>query len=81
MNKVLKWSLSAVSHVICVSNTSKENTVLRAALDPQSVSVIPNAVDCTNFYPDPSKRNPEKSFFIFLFFYLKNEILILRLRI
>ena len=61
MNKLLKYSLSAVSHVICVSNTSKENTVLRAALDPQSVSVIPNAVDCTSFYPDPSKRNPDKS--------------------
>ena len=61
MNKILKWSLSAVSHIICVSNTSKENTVLRAALDPQLVSVIPNAVDCTNFYPDPSQRNPEKS--------------------
>ena len=34
MNKLLKLSLSDVTHVICVSNTSKENTVLRASLDP-----------------------------------------------
>ena len=61
MNKFLKWSLSNVSHIICVSNTSKENTVLRAALDPKSVSVIPNAVDCSNFTPNPSFRNPNKS--------------------
>merc|ERR1712137_688188 len=60
MNKLLKFSLSAVNHVICVSNTSKENTVLRAELDPLSVSVIPNAVDCTSFKPDPSNRNPDK---------------------
>ncbi|KAJ1678395.1 Phosphatidylinositol N-acetylglucosaminyltransferase GPI3 subunit, partial [Spiromyces aspiralis] len=33
-NKLLKFVLSDVSHVICVSHTSKENTVLRAALDP-----------------------------------------------
>lgn len=30
---------------------SKENTVLRAALDPQMVSVIPNAVITDNFRP------------------------------
>eukprot|EP01118_Nematostelium_gracile_P018114 TRINITY_DN7939_c0_g1_i1.p1 TRINITY_DN7939_c0_g1~~TRINITY_DN7939_c0_g1_i1.p1 ORF type:complete len:181 (-),score=28.41 TRINITY_DN7939_c0_g1_i1:17-505(-) len=35
MNKVLKFSLSDINHVICVSNTSKENTVLRASLDPR----------------------------------------------
>ena len=40
---------------------SKENTVLRAGLDPKEVSVIPNAVDATMFVPDPSKRNKEKS--------------------
>ncbi|EFA80496.1 GlcNAc transferase [Heterostelium album PN500] len=61
MNKLLKFSLSDISHVICVSNTSKENTVLRAQLDPHLVSVIPNAVDTTQFTPDPSKRDPNKS--------------------
>uniref|UniRef100_A0A7M4EDF2 Phosphatidylinositol glycan anchor biosynthesis class A n=1 Tax=Crocodylus porosus TaxID=8502 RepID=A0A7M4EDF2_CROPO len=36
---------------------SKENTVLRAALDPEIVSVIPNAVDPTDLTPDPSRRD------------------------
>ncbi|PVD36661.1 hypothetical protein C0Q70_03647 [Pomacea canaliculata] len=59
-NKILKFSLADVSHVICVSNTSKENTVLRSRLSPHQVSVIPNAVDATVFVPDPSKRAPDK---------------------
>ncbi|KAI7777958.1 hypothetical protein LA080_002870 [Diaporthe eres] len=50
-NKLLKFTLSDVDHVICVSNTSKENTVLRASLDPLMVSVIPNAVVADNFRP------------------------------
>lgn len=75
-NKLLKFTLSDVDHVICVSNTrcdpnqhvldsheteanasrSKENTVLRASLDPLMVSVIPNAVLAGNFRPlDPSE--------------------------
>ncbi|KIN03824.1 glycosyltransferase family 4 protein [Oidiodendron maius Zn] len=44
-NKLLKFSLSDVDHVIC------ENTVLRASLDPLMVSVIPNAVVAENFRP------------------------------
>ncbi|KAI1084854.1 glycosyltransferase family 4 protein [Whalleya microplaca] len=52
-NKLLKFTLSDVDHVICVSNTCKENTVLRAALDPLMVSVIPNAVVSENFKPRP----------------------------
>lgn len=31
--------------------------MLRAALDPRIVSVIPNAVDPTDFTPDPSRRD------------------------
>ncbi|PSN75005.1 phosphatidylinositol:UDP-GlcNAc transferase PIG-A [Corynespora cassiicola Philippines] len=50
-NKLLKFTLSDVDHVICVSHTSKENTVLRASLDPLMVSVIPNAVVAENFRP------------------------------
>jgi len=60
MNKLLKLTLCDVNHVICVSNTSKENTVLRAMLDPLDVSVIPNAVDSSNFYPTPFIREPNK---------------------
>lgn len=55
-NKVLKFSLHGTNHVICVSHTSKENTVLRANISPLDVSVIPNAVDATVFVPDPSRR-------------------------
>jgi phosphatidylinositol N-acetylglucosaminyltransferase subunit A len=43
---------------------SKENTVLRASLDPLMVSVIPNAVVAENFEPlsyNSSKRTAQKS--------------------
>ncbi|CAD6953223.1 unnamed protein product, partial [Tilletia laevis] len=57
-NKLLRFVLSDVEHVICVSHTGKENTVLRAALDPKDVSVIPNAVVASDFIPDPSAPRP-----------------------
>lgn len=69
-NKVLKFSLSDVDHVVCVSHTSKENTVLRAALNPQNVSVIPNAVVASQFKPDPSAADPNKSRHSFLNIYI-----------
>ncbi|EEQ28584.1 phosphatidylinositol:UDP-GlcNAc transferase subunit PIG-A [Microsporum canis CBS 113480] len=56
-NKLLKFTLSDVDHVICVSHTCKENTVLRASLDPMMVSVIPNALVAENFRP-PSMPGP-----------------------
>uniref|UniRef100_A0A3Q0SX96 phosphatidylinositol N-acetylglucosaminyltransferase n=1 Tax=Amphilophus citrinellus TaxID=61819 RepID=A0A3Q0SX96_AMPCI len=59
-NKLLTVSLCDTNHIVCVSYTSKENTVLRAALDPEIVSVIPNAVDPTDFTPDPSQRNDDR---------------------
>ena len=40
---------------------SKENTVLRASLQPHLVSVIPNAVDATVFRPDVTKRRKDRS--------------------
>lgn len=36
---------------------SKENTVLRAAIDPDKVFVIPNAVLTDSFLPNPSNRD------------------------
>lgn len=42
LNQSLKCVLADVHHVICVSHTSKENTVLRAGLAASDVSVIPN---------------------------------------
>ncbi|KAM4700034.1 phosphatidylinositol N-acetylglucosaminyltransferase subunit A [Discoglossus pictus] len=59
-NKLLTVSLCDTNHIICVSYTSKENTVLRAALNPEIVSVIPNAVDPTDFTPDPHKKKGNK---------------------
>lgn len=59
-NKLLTVTLCDTNHIVCVSYTSKENTVLRAALNPEIVSVIPNAVDPTDFTPDPSQRRDDR---------------------
>ena len=59
-NKFLEFSMTNIDHVICVSNTSKENTVLRASLDAYNVSVIPNAVDHDLFKPNTIKYRSEK---------------------
>lgn len=53
VNKALCFTLADISHVICVSHCSKENLVLRACLNPQDVSVVPNAVDTSKFTPSP----------------------------
>ena len=64
-NKFLEISLVDCDHCICVSHTGKENTVLRAKVQKEKVSVIPNAVDTTLFTPDISKRNNDFSKFSF----------------
>ena len=61
INKMLQVTLSDVDHVICVSNTCRENLVLRASLHPSLVSTIPNAVDASKFTPDPSQRYPSNT--------------------
>lgn len=53
-NKLLVGALRNVDAVICVSNTGRENTVLRAHLSPRAEShiyVIPNAVIPEQFTP------------------------------
>uniref|UniRef100_A0A914HAF4 phosphatidylinositol N-acetylglucosaminyltransferase n=1 Tax=Globodera rostochiensis TaxID=31243 RepID=A0A914HAF4_GLORO len=56
MNKfMLRYSLANADRLICVSHTSKENTVLRAGVAPQRVFVIPNAIDAVLFQPDPAR--------------------------
>jgi len=52
-SQVLQFTLADVHQAICVSHTSKENTVLRSGLNPEKVFVIPNAVDTAMFRPDP----------------------------
>ncbi|KAL7072775.1 hypothetical protein ACQ4LE_007975 [Meloidogyne hapla] len=54
---VLRYSLANVDRLICVSHTSKENTVLRAGISPSHVFVIPNAIDSTLFTPNPNNFN------------------------
>ncbi|KAI9880258.1 MAG: Phosphatidylinositol N-acetylglucosaminyltransferase gpi3 subunit [Pleopsidium flavum] len=61
-NKLLKFTLSDVDHVICVSHTCKENTVLRASLDPLMVSVIPNAVVAESFRPLTQVSHTQQSY-------------------
>lgn len=51
VNKLMKFTMTDVDHVICVSHTCRENTVLRAAMDPRKTSVIPNAVISSDFQP------------------------------
>lgn len=58
INKILEMTLSDIDHVICVSNSCRENLSLRARLHPSLISTIPNAVDPTKFTPDPSRRYP-----------------------
>lgn len=58
-NKLLEISLADCNHCICVSHTGKENTVLRARVHSNRVSVIPNAVDMAAFTPDPSRRSKD----------------------
>ena len=55
INKGLKCSLTETDQIIAVSHICKENLTLRACLDPNKISVIPNAVDTTKFRP-PSKK-------------------------
>ncbi|CCD27309.1 phosphatidylinositol N-acetylglucosaminyltransferase SPT14 NDAI_0K01180 [Naumovozyma dairenensis CBS 421] len=52
-NKILTFTLTNVDRVICVSNSLKENMILRASLEPERISVIPNAVVAKDFEPIP----------------------------
>ncbi len=61
VNKLCKFFLSDIDHIISVSHASKESISLRAQIDPHQISVIPNAVDCHRFKPNPSKRYPLNS--------------------
>ena len=55
MNKVLQFTLADATQAICVSHTSKENTVLRSGIHPEKVYVIPNAVDTAMFKHAPER--------------------------
>ncbi|CAM9684898.1 unnamed protein product, partial [Ectocarpus sp. 6 AP-2014] len=59
LNKLMKFTMCSVDHAICVSNTCRENLVVRATLPPEKISTIPNAIDPSKFTPDPSARFPK----------------------
>lgn len=65
-NKCFEISVSDCNHCICVSHTGKENTVIRAKLQKEKVSVIHNAVDIALFTPDVTKRNTLSSYLLFM---------------
>ena len=50
------FSLQGASHCIAVSHTCRENLCMRAHLQPNTVSTIPNAIDPKLFVPDMSRR-------------------------
>ena len=55
LNKHIKMVMSSLDACICVSHTAKENLALIAAIDPNIIYVIPNAVDTHKFKPKPIK--------------------------
>ncbi|CAJ0585886.1 unnamed protein product, partial [Mesorhabditis spiculigera] len=63
---LITYSLANVDRYICVSYTSKENTALRARLDPQRVSTIPNAIETKFFYPDRKQFYENPTTIVFL---------------
>ena len=59
LNKLEQLVLCCADTTISVSHTSKENLCLRCRVDPTEVFVIPNAVDATQFRPDPDNVSPK----------------------
>jgi len=67
INKVLKMTLSDVDHVICVSNSCRDNLIARVSRTKCPlfngngfISTIPNAIDGSQFVPDHTKKLPGK---------------------
>lgn len=57
LNKLLLFTLANIDRVICVSNICKDNMIVRANMDPEKLSVIPNAVISDDFKPSDRKLN------------------------
>jgi len=55
LNRFVQFAVAEANQCIAVSHTCKENLALRTEIDPDRISVIPNAVDPSKFVPDPSK--------------------------
>lgn len=59
LHKYSKTWLSEVDAAICVSHVNKENLALRSAINPHRIYVINNAVNTSNFKPDPTLKDPK----------------------
>lgn len=53
LNKLTMVTQQSAAHLITVSHCGKESLCLRTGVDPDRVSVIPNAVDTAHFVPRP----------------------------
>ena len=51
VNKLLTFTLTNTDRIVCVSNTCKDNMVMRTKVDPSKMYVIPNAVVSQDFRP------------------------------
>ncbi|ORM40221.1 Phosphatidylinositol N-acetylglucosaminyltransferase GPI3 subunit [Babesia sp. Xinjiang] len=60
LTNYLRSQSSIIDHTICVSNTHKENLVLRTQMDPTKISVIGNAIESESFKPRLTDRNDGK---------------------
>lgn len=57
LNESSRHSAVLFDHCICVSNTHKENLVLRSQVNPTSISVIGNAINASSFMPPDGKSD------------------------
>lgn len=65
-NTCLHMSLIGCNRLICVSYIGKENTALRSRVEPNNVSVIPNAVDAGVFKPNIEARPKNRIVVVFI---------------
>ena len=61
LNKLIKCILSQCDATIAVSQATKVNLTLRAAVRLDKIFVIPNAIDASSFTPDPSLQKPQNT--------------------
>ena len=61
LNKLLQFTLCNVSHCISVSYCSKQNLCYRIKKNIHEVSVIPNAVDSTQFTPSTDMQHKQSN--------------------
>jgi len=58
LNSIETFVLRHADTVVSVSHASKQNVALRCCLDPSTIYVVPNAVDSSQFRPDPTNLRP-----------------------